>query len=125
MADSEQHLMRLYRGLGPADQATLLAFAAFLDARIAVRPVTVSRKPVEVPEPEPIERPPGESMVGGLKRLAKTYPMLDKSKMLSATSDLVASQIMQGGDPAGAIDQLEEIFREHYEQLKAPVRTEG
>lgn len=118
MADSEQHLMQLYRGLGPADQATLLAFAEFLSTRTAARPATVSRKPVAIPDPEPIERPPGESIVGGLKRLAKTYPMLDKSEMLSATSDLVASQIMQGTDPAAVIDQLEDIFREHYEQLK-------
>ena len=118
MADSERYLMQFYRELGPADQATLLAFAEFLCTRTAARPATVSRKPVAVPDPEPIERPPGESIVGGLKRLAKTYPMLDKSEMLSATSDLVASQIMQGGDPAGVIDQLEAIFREHYEQLK-------
>ena len=119
MADPEQHLMRLYRELGPADQATLLAFAEFLGARPAAGRVSARRKPVVIPDPEPIERPPGESVVGGLKRLAKTYPMLNKSTMLSATSDLVASQIMQGGDPAGVIDQLEEIFREHYEQLKA------
>lgn len=119
MADSEQHLIQLYRGLGPADQATLLAFAEFLGTRTAARPVRAGHTPVTVPEPEPIERPPGESVVGGLKRLAKTYPMLDKSAMLSATSELVASQIMQGGDPAGVIDQLEDIFRTHYEQLKA------
>ena len=77
---------------------------------------------VGVPEPEPIERPPQESVVGSLKRLSKTYPMLDKSEMLSATSDLVASQIMQGGDPAGTIDRLEKIFLEHYEQLRAASR---
>lgn len=119
MADSEQHLMRLYRGLGPADQATLRAFAEFLATRTDAHPVTVSSKPLTVPKPESIERPQGESVVGGLKRLAQTYPMLDKSEMLSATSDLVASQIMQGGDPADVIDQLEEIFHAHYEQLKA------
>ena len=119
MADSEQHLMRLYRGLDPADRATLLAFAEFLGNRTHTRPASASRTPVAIPEPEPIERPPGESVVGGLKRLSKTYPMLDKSEMLSATSELVASQIMRGTEPAGVIDQLEEIFREHYEQLKA------
>jgi hypothetical protein len=120
MADTEQSLLRLYRGLGAADQATLLAFAEFLGSRTALRPpAAVSHTRVPVAEPEPIERPPGESVVAGLKRLAKTYPMLDKSEMLSATSDLVASRIMKGGDPAGTIDQLEQIFREHYEQLRA------
>ena len=119
MADPEQLLTRLYRGLGSADQATLLAFAEFLGSRKAARPPTVSRKPV--PEPEPIERPPGESMVGGLKRLAKTYPMLDKNVMLKATSELVATNIMTGGDTVEVIDELERIFRKHYEQLKAGV----
>ena len=37
--------------------------------------------------------------------------------MLSATSDLVATNIMQGSEPGGVIDELEEIFRTHYEQL--------
>ena len=123
MADSEQLLLRLFRGLGAADQATLLAFAEFLGSRTALRPSpAVSRSAVPVPEPEPIERPPQESVVGSLKRLSKTYPMLDKSEMLSATSDLVASQIMQGGDPSGTIDRLEKIFLEHYEQLRAASR---
>ena len=119
MADTEQQLKRLFRGLDPADRATLLAFAEFLGSRTVPRSATVVHKPVAVPEPEPIERPSGESIVAGLKRLAKTYPMLDKSEMLSATSDLVATQIMQGGDPAAGIDRLEEIFQEHYAQLKA------
>jgi hypothetical protein len=44
--------------------------------------------------------------------------MLDKSEMLSATSDLVATHIMQGTDPAAVIDQLEDVFREHYERFR-------
>jgi hypothetical protein len=70
-----------------------------------------------IAEPEPIERPASETVVGALKRLSKTYPMLDKSLMLSATSDLVAKHILQGTETAEAIDALEEIFREHYRQL--------
>ncbi|MGB5475199.1 MAG: hypothetical protein WBQ78_17220, partial [Gammaproteobacteria bacterium] len=59
-----------------------------------------------------------ESIVAGLKRLARTYPMLDKSEMLSATSDIVATHIMRGTDAAPVIDELEEIFAQHYRQLK-------
>jgi len=72
-----------------------------------------------VPDPEPIERPATESIVGGLKRLARTYPMLDKSEMLSATSDIVASHIMRGTDTTQVIDELEDIFAQHYRQLKS------
>jgi hypothetical protein len=81
--------------------------------------VVPTLEPVTIPDPEAIERPPGESIVAGLKRLAKTYPMLDKSEMLSATSDIVATNIMQGADAAPVIDELEEIFASHYRQLKA------
>jgi len=38
--------------------------------------------------------------------------------MLKATSDLVATNIMQGGDTVEAIDKLERIFQNHYDQLK-------
>ena len=117
MNDIEQRLLGLLRQLGDTDRASLLAFAEFLCSRQPA--VTAgSPPPTVIPEPEPVERPPGESVVAGLKRLARTYPMLDKSEMLSATSDLVATHIMQRTEPATVIDQLEVIFREHYEQLR-------
>jgi hypothetical protein len=117
MNDNEQLLLGLMRQLGAADQASLLAFAEFLCSR---QPEVAAGQPSNptVPEPEPVARPPVESVVAGLKRLARTYPMLDKSEMLSATSDLVATHIMQGTDPAAVIDQLEDVFREHYERFR-------
>jgi hypothetical protein len=119
MASAQQQLTELFRQLTAGDQLTLLAFAEFLAGRSTPGAVAVTREPVVIPEPEAIERQAGESVVGALKRLAKTYPMLDKTEMLGATSDLVASNIMQGADPVGVIDQLENIFREHYEKLKS------
>jgi len=118
MNETEQRLLGLLGRLGATDQASLLAFAEFLCSRqpavVAARP-----RPQVIPDPVPVERPPTESVVAGLKRLARTYPMLDKSEMLSATSDLVATHIMKGTDPAVVIDQLEAIFREHYEHFRA------
>ena len=131
MASAEQQLTGLFRQLESQDRATLLAFAAFLASRSdaaatsaaaatpAVTDVPLKQEPEVIAEPEVIERPAEESVVGALKRLSTTYPMLDKKVMLNATSDLVATTIMRGSDPAGVIDQLEEIFRTHYEQLKA------
>lgn len=117
MNDTEQRLLELLGQLGAVDQASLLAFAEFLCSR---QPVVAAGNPPpqEIAEPVPVERPPAESVVAGLKRLARTYPMLDKSEMLSATSDLVATHIMKGTDPAAVIDRLEDIFREHYEQFR-------
>ena len=119
MASAEQQLTEYFQQLAAGDQATLLAFAAFLASRggpshnATVKPP----EPVAIPEPEIIARPDEESIVGALKRLSKSYPMLDKAEMLNATSDLVATNIMQGSEPVGVIDELEDIFRTHYEQL--------
>ncbi len=126
MSTQAQQLLTLIENLAPGDQATLLAFAEFLAARGSAAPLVPTGAiaqvsvpaPAPVPDPEDIERPSSESIVAGLKRLAKTYPMLDKSEMLSATSDIVATNIMQGTDAAQVIDELEEIFASHYRQLK-------
>ena len=119
MATPEEQLLAVWRHLGAGDRATVLAFAEFLQQR----GTTADQRPVPspppgVPEPEAIERPAEESVVAALKRLSKTYPMIDKSEMLSATSDLVATHIMQGTAVGPVIDQLEEIFSEHYRQLR-------
>ena len=119
MASAEQQLTAFFRQLTADDQLTLLRFAEFLAGCSSPGVVAVSREPVVVAEPEVIERPAGESVVAALKRLSKTYPMLDKTEMLSATSDLVAANIMQGTDAVEVVDQLEDIFRGLYEKLKS------
>ena len=125
MDGPEQQLIGYFRLLDAADRATLFAFAEFLAHRsaadVAVRPEqpapSSAAPPAVIPEPEPIERPASETVIGALKRLSKTYPMLDKSRMLNATSDLVARHMLQGTDAPEAIDALEQIFRDHYHQL--------
>jgi len=116
---TQQHLLELFNRLNATDQAGLLAFAEFLAARAPAQQGAAAQAARVVPDPEPIERPATESIVGGLKRLARTYPMLDKSEMLSATSDIVASHIMRGTDTTQVIDELEDIFAQHYRQLKS------
>lgn len=118
MTLTDQHLMDIYRQLGDADRAMLQAFAEFLLQRNRSAVVAAPLTGAPVPEPEAIPRPVQESVVAGLKRLSKTYPMLDKSEMLSATSDLVARHILEGTGAGEVIEQLEEIFAAHYRQLK-------
>ena len=125
MDGPEQQLIRYFRLLDTADRATLFAFAEFLAHRGATDVPAQPKQsapasaapPAVVPEPEPIERPASETVIGALKRLSKTYPMLDKSRMLNATSDLVAQHMLQGTDAPEAIDALEQIFRDHYRQI--------
>jgi hypothetical protein len=124
MRPGQKELLDLFEQLGAAQRETLLAFAGFLVARQGNLPAVPPAAPVVIPPPEPIERPAAESIVAALKRLARTYPMLDKSEMLGATSDLVATSIMQGGDTVPVIDELEEIFATHYRQLQEAQRSE-
>ena len=119
MNPSEKQLLSLFSGLGAANQATLLAFARFLSSSSGAPIVIPDMPPVVIPEPEKIGRPENESVVAGLKRLSKTYPMLDKQKLLRATSDMVATSIMQGTDPAQVIDELEMVFSKLYRELKS------
>ena len=100
MKTAQQQLADLFAGLDEGSQASLLAFAEFLASRNSAPPSAPERLPANVPEPENIGRPADESIVAALKRLAKTYPMLDKTEMLGATSDMVATHIMQGTDAA-------------------------
>lgn len=124
MSQRNQTILTLFQSLSAADQAQLIAFAEFLlsrTQRVPVQPTAAdSSAPAASPppEPEPIPRPEQESVVKAVKRLSKTYPMLDKSKMLSETSELVAQHIMQGRDAVEVIDELERVFQRFYQDLK-------
>jgi len=107
----EKKLLGVFRRLTEADQQTLLAFGEFLAGR-AVPPQASA-----IPEPTHIERNPAETVVGALKRLSAMYPMLDKSKMLNETSSLVTQHVMQGRERAVVIDELEVVFKRHYERM--------
>ena len=107
--------------LSSQDQAAVGSFAEFLLSRsggaVAVsEPATVA--PPQVPDIEPVPRPEDEKVVAAVKRLSRTYYMLDKKKMLGVTSDLVTQHIIQGRDAGEVIDDLERVFDDHYQQLK-------
>lgn len=107
MAD-ERRLLACFRRLPAEHQSTLLEFAEFLLARTEpVAPDTT---------PKPIPRPEEESVIGAIKRLSETYHMLDRSKMLHETSGLMAQHVMQGREAGEVIDELEIVFRRHYQQ---------
>ena len=108
----EKRLQQLARDLSAEDLASLLAFAEFLLQR-AQPGVAEVAPPIDIPRPEQ------ESVVKAIKRLAATYPMLDRSKMLNETSILMTQHVMQGREAVEVIDELEILFRRHYERLKS------
>jgi hypothetical protein len=108
----ERKLLAFFRALGAAERETLLAFAEFLEGRI--------KRPSEpVGLPLPLERPKHETVIAALKRLAATYPMLDRAALLNETSGLVTQHVMHGREAAEVIDELEVLFRRHYDRLVA------
>lgn len=109
MADRERELVELFRRLPPTGQESLFAFAEFLVVRSGA-----DEGPA--PEPKAIPRPEKESVVGAIKRLSESYHMLDRSKMLHETSALMAQHVMQGREAVAVIDELEIVFRRHYER---------
>jgi len=113
----------LLEGLSGVDQTAVVSFAEFLSSRNGSLPLTVTgfpepAPPVEIPEPESIPRPEDEKVVAAVKRLSKTYFMLDKKKMLGETSDLVTQHIIQRRDVVEVIDELEAVFSREYQLLK-------
>ena len=107
MTPKEKHLHQLFRGLAEDDQHTLLAFAEFLANRSTTK--------LAVPAtPQLIPRPPKESVVAAIKRLSKSYPMLDKATMLDSTSNLMTDHVLHGKEATQVIDELEALFRKAY-----------
>lgn len=115
----ERELLKLFKSLSDTDKQALLKFAAFLDSQShqADDPVGIDEL-AETPLPKEIERPPEESVIKAIKRLTKTYYMVDKSTLIHETSELMTDHLIKGRDAASVIDDLEEIFKSAYEKLQ-------
>ncbi len=118
----ERRLVRSFRRLDPASRQTLLAFAEFLAERTAQDSETAAVQPVPepTPEPRPEPRPAQESVVAAIKRLRRSYPMLDGGTMLQETSQLMAAHVLQGRDAGVVIDELEVLFARRFNALTSP-----
>ncbi|MES9898416.1 MAG: hypothetical protein ABW148_05265 [Sedimenticola sp.] len=105
-------MLKLYKALAAEEKETLLAFAEFLLQRGGEQVEAATIK-VEVKK---IPRSQGESVVAGIKRLTASYPMLDRSALLTETSSLMTAHIMHGRPASDVIDELEILFARYYEE---------
>jgi hypothetical protein len=110
-------LADIYRSLDEESQRTLMAFAEFLTAR-AGPPVRA-----RLEEPVSLPRPARESVVGAIKRLSRTYYMLDRGAMLNETSSLMGAHVLHGRPASEIIDELETLFQRHYEKYRQERRA--
>lgn len=106
---NEKRLREILDELPEAQATALLEYAEFLAARYG--------GPKEISTPLDIPRPERESVVKAIKRLGATYPMLDRSRMLNETSVLMTQHVIHGRDAIEVIDELEILFRTHYEKM--------
>ncbi|MBX3651817.1 MAG: hypothetical protein KF771_10650 [Burkholderiales bacterium] len=104
-AEGEGTLLDIYRALDARRQDELLEFARALAA------------PAADPRPEP--RPAGESVALAIRRLRRSYPMLDRRRLMGPASALLAQHALQGRDAAGVIDELELVFEHHYRESRS------
>lgn len=117
--DIEQRLLEIIARLPAAQAQALLEFAEFLLMRHGGAAVEekVGIATSEIPSPLDIPRPSEETVVKAIKRLRATYPMLDARKLLNQTSELMTQHIVQGREAGEVIEELEILFRAHYERL--------
>jgi len=112
MSSDVEKLSQIYAALSVQDQASLLAFAEFLQQRSGA---VASVPEHEIQEPELIPRPEEESVIAALKRLSASYPMLERKPMFDKISAVMMKHTMPGVPAADIIDELEPMFREQYE----------
>ncbi len=118
MTPQQQQLLAYLDKLSASDAATLVRFAAFLAQDAAASLVNATPgAATEPPQPRVIPRPETERVVDAIKRLAETYPMLDKKKLLNQTSGLVAEHVMGGKSARLVIDEMEIAFRRAYDHF--------
>ncbi|MCP3952916.1 MAG: hypothetical protein GY697_11970 [Desulfobacterales bacterium] len=92
--------------------SSLYEFAEFLG----------NKYPPEVPvaaEIVPIARPESEGVITAIKRLSKTYPMLDERVLFEQTSAAMSAHVLNEISAKDSIDRLEKVFRKEYEDFVA------
>lgn len=109
-----QELIALYEALDDDRRQSLCDFAEFLYDREG----PVSR---EIPPPEEIPRPDSETVVGAVKRLKSTYPMIDSMAVFSEASALMTDHMVKGRDVVEVIDEMELLFETAYNKLLAEI----
>ncbi|MGD8568674.1 MAG: Crp/Fnr family transcriptional regulator [Gammaproteobacteria bacterium] len=120
MKSIEKKLLKHFSKLSPDQQQTLIAFAEFL-----VQKGEDAGEPEPIPEPVLLERPEKETVVGAIKRLTASYPMLERDKLFNETSMLMTKHVMHGHEAEQIIDELEALFDNHYQALTSGNQDES
>jgi len=99
--------------LSATHQQSVIDFARFLVEQYPQKSISS-----EILEPGKLGRPANETVVAGLKRLKKTYFMLDTDDLLNKASALMGQHILQGREAESVIDDLQHLFESSYEDYR-------
>ena len=113
ITDQEKNrLLTAWQTLGHAERHTLRLFAEFLSQQSTAQ--ATAQQAALPQEPLPIPKPAKESAVLALKRLKKSYPMIEADfSLLEDASQLLLKKIM-GREDAEVIVELEALFAQRY-----------
>ena len=107
---SSSALIDLYEAMDDERKVSLCDFADFLYAQ--ADPINK-----EIPQPEEIQRPEKETVVGAVKRLKATYHMIESMTVFSAASELMTDHMVKGRDVVEVINEMEILFEQSYDKL--------
>lgn len=110
MKRDAQALADLFNALDEGRQESLFDFAEFLLSKGGA-----SRQ--EIGEPLDIPRGEDETVVGAIKRMKQTYPMIDSMEVFAVASNLMTDHMVRGRDAAEVIDEIEALFEDTYRKL--------
>jgi len=103
-------LSDLFNTLDKDRQQSLFDYAEFLQTKGGNMQQDIG-EPVEVPRAE------NETVVGAIKRLKQTYPMIDSMEVFAVASNLMTEHMVQGRDAEEVINQIEVLFEDTYKKL--------
>ena len=105
----EGKLLDIFDQLTSEQQDKLIAFAEFLAAGAADETAA---------EPLAIPRPATETVTMAIRRLVRTFPMLDRRPLMAEASQFMAQHALHGRPTSEVVDELERLFARHYRQYK-------
>lgn len=111
----KSYLLELFNSLSDDEKNSLIDYAEFLQSRS-------THEPADLQQPVDIERPSKETVVGAIKRLKSTYPMIESMSIFSAASSLMTEHMVNGRDAIEVIDEMQELFEQAYENLLKEIK---
>jgi hypothetical protein len=110
MKSEERKLLQIFDQLASGQQEKLLEFAEFLAVGDDGGDDAATATPQRLP------RPADETVTMAIRRLVRTYPMLDRRRLMAETSQYLAEHALQGRAAREVIDELEIVFARDFER---------